>query len=179
MSSSNSAINMSCAWWTSPSSALVGLERLINKLKFLLHLTLQYCAKYHVELSPGKTKLQLYIPPKFILSREYFVAATSLSIDGAPIELVTNTEHVGVICSTEGNLPHILQRFTSHNCAINSVLHTGLSQGHRANLAAYLRVEKIYSIPVLLSGTKLLVLHLLRYYVFCVFLRLNIFCSCY
>ena len=29
----------------------------LHKLKFLLHLTLHYCQKYQVELSPGKTKL--------------------------------------------------------------------------------------------------------------------------
>ena len=43
----------------------------LHKLKFLLHLTLQYCKKYHVQLSPGKTKLQLYTPPGLSLDRDY------------------------------------------------------------------------------------------------------------
>ena len=73
----------------------------LYKLKFLLHLTLQYCDKYRVELSPGKTKLQLYTPPGFTLDREYLTAATSLQIDGTPIELVADAEHVGVVPSVE------------------------------------------------------------------------------
>ena len=43
----------------------------LYKLKFLLQLTLQYCEKHHVELSLGKTKLQLFTPPYQSLDREY------------------------------------------------------------------------------------------------------------
>ena len=57
-----------------------------------------------------------------------------------------------------GNLPHLLNRFSSHNKAIHSVLHAGLARGHRGNPAASLRVEKLYGVPVLLSGTASLVL---------------------
>ena len=115
----------------------------IHKLKFLLHLTLQYCEKYHVLLSPGKTKLQLYTPPGRSLDNEYLMAAASLQINGTPIELVDTTEHVGVLRSIEGNLPHLLQRFSSHNRALHSVLHAGLARGHRGNPAASIRVEKL------------------------------------
>ena len=50
----------------------------LHKLKFLLHLTLEYCEKYHIELSPGKTKLQLYTPSDQTLDRDYFSSAFSL-----------------------------------------------------------------------------------------------------
>ena len=130
----------------------------LHKLKFLLHLTLQYCEKYQVELSPGKTKLQLYTPPNSSIDKEYLLSTSSLQIDGIPIEIVEDAEHVGVIRSTNGNLPHLLQRFTSHNRALHSVLHVGLSRGQRGNPAASIRVESMYGVPVLLSGTAPLVL---------------------
>ena len=135
----------------------------LHKLKFLLHLTLQYCEKYQVLLSPGKTKLQLYMPPGRSLDKNYLRAATSLQIDGTAIELVDTTEHVGVLRSTDGNLPHLLQRFSSHTKALHSVLHAGLARGHRGNPAASIRVEKLYGVPVLLSGTASLVLKQTEY----------------
>ena len=66
--------------------------------------------------------------------------------------------YVGVLWSIGGNLPHLLQRFTSHSRAICSVLHAGLARGHRGNPAASLRVEQLYGIPVLLSCTASLLL---------------------
>ena len=92
------------------------------------------------------------------MDRGYLVSASSLQIDGSPIKLVDEAEHVGVICSTGGNLPHLLQRFSSHKCALHSVLHAGLSRGHRGNPAASIRVERMYGVLVLLSGTASLVL---------------------
>ena len=63
------------------------------------------------------------------------------------------TEHVGVIRSPlTGNVPHILQRITSNKKALAAVLTAGLSHRHRGNPAAALRVEKLYGLPVLLSG---------------------------
>ena len=109
-------------------------------------------------LSPTKTKLQIYHHPDFSLDSDYFRAASSLNINGKAIQVVTSTEHVGVLRSTDGNLPHILQRFTSHNRSLFSILHSGLAKGHRGNPAASVRVEQIYCVPVLLSGTASLVL---------------------
>ena len=77
---------------------------------------------------------------------------------GVQIEFVQTTEHVGILRSVEGNLPHLLRRFASHNRALHSVLAAGLARGHRGNPAASLRVEQLYGLPVLLSGTAALVL---------------------
>ena len=130
----------------------------LHKLKFLLQLTLQYCEKYHVQLSPGKTKLQLYTPNSSSTDGDYLTAAASLQIDGIPINLVSVTEHVGVLRSVDSNQPHLLKRFSSHNGALHSVLSAGLARGHRGNPAASLKVEQLYGVPVLLSGTAALVL---------------------
>ena len=82
----------------------------------------------------------------------------NIDIDGTPIKFVDSTEHVGVTRSVHGNFPHILNRFSSHNKSLHAVLPVGLARGHRGNPAAALRVEKLYGIPVLLSGTASLVL---------------------
>ena len=60
---------------------------------------------------------------------------------------------MGIIRSTtSGNNPHILQRITAHKRALGAVLAAGLARRHRGNPAASLRTEKMYGLPVLLSG---------------------------
>ena len=45
-----------------------------------------------------------------------------------------------------------MDRISSHKAAIGAVQAHGLANHHRANQAAYLRVEQISGTPVLLSG---------------------------
>ena len=60
---------------------------------------------------------------------------------------------MGIIRSTtSGNNPHILQRTTAHKRALGAVRTTGVARRHRGNPAASLRTEKMYGLPVLLSG---------------------------
>ena len=82
----------------------------------------------------------------------------NIEIDGTSIKFVEATEQVGVTRSVHGNLPHILNRISSHNKALHAVLPVGLARGHRGNPAASLRVEQLYGISVLLSGTASLIL---------------------
>ena len=130
----------------------------LHNLQFLLHLTLNYCKKYHIELSATKTKLQVYIPSELSNVEEYIKNSLEIEIDTTPIKFVDTAEHVGVIRSVDGNLPHILNRMSSHNKAIHSVLPVGIARHHRGNPAASLRVEKLFGVPVFLSGTASLVL---------------------
>ena len=60
--------------------------------------------------------------------------------------------------STLGNQPHILKIITSHKRALSAVLSSGLARHHRANPASSIRIEKLYGIPVLLSGVASLTL---------------------
>jgi hypothetical protein len=57
-----------------------------------------------------------------------------------------------------GNNPAILARLTAHTRAVQGVLHTGAARGHCGNPAAAMRLQRIYGIPVLLSGLPSLVL---------------------
>ena len=108
-----------------------------------------------MELSSSKTKLQVYTPSNLSVPQVNLLKnSAQLNIDGSTIEFVDIAEHVGVVRSVDGNLPHILNRLTSHNRALHGILSVGLARGHKANPAASLRVEKIYGLPVLLSGTS-------------------------
>ena len=77
---------------------------------------------------------------------------------GKQLDFSTSAEHVGVLRSVNGNLPHIMSRLSAHKRALMSVLPRGLAYSHRGNPAACLRIEKLYATPVLLSGLCSLVL---------------------
>ena len=126
----------------------------LANLSNLLVLTKDYCDKYSVTLCPDKTKLVR-------LTR---VADTDMEmmnaivITGTQIPFSDCAEHVGILRSTEGNLPHIMKRITSHKKALGAVMFAGLAQLHRANPAVGLKIERIYGNPVLMSGLASLVL---------------------
>jgi hypothetical protein len=89
----------------------------------------------------------------------YMKTINYLSINGVPLSFTENTEHVGIIrSSVSKNLPHILKRISSHKKSLGAVLSAGLARAHRGNPAASLRTEKLYSLPVLLSGVSCLLL---------------------
>ena len=69
-----------------------------------------------------------------------------------PIPFATTAEHVGVLRSVNGNLPHIHQRMVSHKRALAKILSMGMAKRHRANPLASLRAECIFAAPVLYSG---------------------------
>ena len=63
-----------------------------------------------------------------------------------------------MIRSCDGNMPKLMKRFTAHRRALQANLPSGTARRHRGNIAAGLKVEKIYSMPVLYSGLASLVL---------------------
>ena len=75
-----------------------------------------------------------------------------ISIYGKKIAPLHQAEHIGVIRSDQGNLPHLLGRILSHKKAKFAILSSGISRGHRGNPAAAIVLEDIYALPVLLSG---------------------------
>ena len=81
-----------------------------------------------------------------------------IQIDGKQIAFSETAEHVGIIRSSDGNIPHIMNRISSHRKALGAKLSSGTAQKSRANPMVGLRLEKIYGTPVLLSGLSSLVL---------------------
>ena len=124
----------------------------VFSLHHLLQLSLQYCQRHHVTLRADKTKLQAFSSKKTDMATYYDKLVSPISIDNVPLDFVDNADHVGVLRSTAGNLPHIQGRITSHRKALNSLLPVGLAWGHRGNPAASLKINSIYAIPVLFSG---------------------------
>ena len=130
----------------------------IHSLNNLLQLTLEYCQEYSVTLVPEKTKLLAFCPPGSELLVEYAQIINPISINGIPIQFSDSAEHVGVVRSVHGNRPNILARLSAHRSAVFALLSAGLAKAHRANPAASMRVERLYGIPVLLSGLATMVL---------------------
>ena len=127
-------------------------------LQALLDLSLDYCKKHHVHLSPGKTKLMAYSNNATKFQAYYDKIVSPINIDGIKVNFFEEAEHVGVTRSTMGNLPHIINRFASHKKAISAVAPMGLSRRRKVNPAASIKIQKIYGTPVLLSGIPSLVL---------------------
>ena len=131
----------------------------ITDLKNLLFLTIQYCNKYQVQLVPEKTRLLVFTKdPKNPLVN-YSKMINPISLYGQTIPFSDTAEHLGIIRSTSpGNITNISERLAAHRRKLFSVLPAGMALRHGANPAACLRAEKIYALPVLLSGISSLVL---------------------
>ena len=129
------------------------------KLLCLLHLTMKYCERQHVELVPEKTKLLVWTPKSKLNETYMLKLGCPISIDGKTINYSDFAEHVGVRRSVNGgNMPHIVDRIGAHTRALASILHTGAARNHFANPSSCLQLEKIYGSGVLFSGTASLVL---------------------
>ena len=115
---------------------------------------MSYCKQYNVELCATKTKLVMISPNH----QPVQIPINPISIYGHEIAPSDQAEHVGVIRSEQGNLPHLLGRILNHKKAKFAILSSGLSRGHRGNPAAAVVLEKIYALPVLLSGVSSLYL---------------------
>ena len=137
---------------------VVLLSNDVHYLNFLLQLTIDYCKKYHVTLAPEKTKLVAFFKKSHKQLVKFQELISPITIDETPIKFSSTAEHVGVIRSNDGNLPHLQGRVTAHIKALYSVLPAGLARKHSANVAAALRVESLYALPVLLSGVAPLTL---------------------
>ena len=121
-------------------------------LQLLLTLTEQYCTKFRVKLEPSKTKLLAYFPNKQSHLVDHAMNCHQITINDTPVSQVTECEHVGVIRSTAGNLPNVLNRIAMHKNALHALLPTGIARGCRGNPVASLRLAQTYATPVLLSG---------------------------
>ena len=129
----------------------------ISQLQCLLNLTLIYCQKHQVQLSASKTKLLVFSKQETDYVK-YAKLLSPLHIGNTPIPFASTAEHVGVLRSVSGNLPHIHQRMVNHKRSLAKILSMGLSKRHRANPIASLRAETVFSTPVLFSGVASLFL---------------------
>ena len=131
----------------------------ISSLKNLLTLTIDYCKKYHVMLAPEKTKLLAFAAPRHKTLVTFTKLTSVVQIENTEIKFSDTAEHVVIVRSSSGNLPHILDRISAHRKALYAVLPSGIARRHNANLAAAIKVHNTFALPVLLSGIAALTLN--------------------
>ena len=130
-----------------------------HRLQGLVQLATRYATDYHITMVPEKTKLLCYTPRGQEIETSYWKNILPISMNTMKIPFSSEAEHVGILrCTTPGNTPSLLARMSAHNRALYSVLPSGIARHHSGNAAASLRVEKLYGLPVLLSGLAALVL---------------------
>ena len=119
-------------------------------------MTILDCKKNDVDLVPDKTKLVAFTGnPDLPDNHEISI----ISLNGLPLPFSSEAEHLGVLrTSNASNVPNIMKRIAAHRRKLFSLLPGGLARGHYASPAASLKIEKIYALPVLLSGLASLVL---------------------
>ena len=98
----------------------------MNSLGLLSRLTEEYCSEYRVKLVAPKTKLFAMYNTKHEVQIIYAKLTNRISIDGINVEL-DEAEHVGVLRSTHGNIPHILNRISCHKKELASIGCVGMS----------------------------------------------------
>ena len=130
----------------------------IYALQGLFDLSLSYCKKHHITLCAEKTKLQVFSSKASDLEASFSMLISPVNMYGDRISFVNQTQHVGTLRSTDGNLPHILDRFSAYRKSMFALLPLGMARSHRANPAASLRAHQTYCLPVLLSGLPTLIL---------------------
>ena len=130
----------------------------VHSLQLLANMTENYCSSYRVKLVPSKTKLLPLYHTRHEQLVEYARLVNPVTIESSTVEIVEEAEHVGVIRSVSGNMPHLMNRISCHKKAIAATMPAGMARGHRGNPAASLRVHTLYATPVLLCGVASLVL---------------------
>ena len=130
----------------------------LDSLRLLSRLTEVYCANYRVKLVASKTKLLPVYLPRHEHLVEYSKLVNTVTVDETIVKFVSEAEHVGVLRSSTGNMPNVLQRIACHKQALGGVCSAGIARAHRGNPAASLRVNQLYATPVLLSGLASMVL---------------------
>ena len=89
-----------------------------------------FYSKYSVELFAEKTRLQMFpCNQKHPVDLESIV--NPIRISKVTIDFSTTAEHVGILRSTDGNVPTIVARIESHKRALAAVLHWSVPQSQR------------------------------------------------
>ena len=130
----------------------------IHAIQILLPLSLKYCEHHHVKLRADKTKLQVFSNKNSEAKANSATVENPIKIGDEVVSFTDEADHVGIIRSISGNLPHITGRLSAHRKALLAVLPLGLARGHNGNPALSLRINKIYATPLLFSGMGSLVL---------------------
>ena len=90
---------------------------------------------------------------------DYAKKVSPISLYGQEIPFSLEAEHLGVLrASSCSNMPTLMSRMSAHRKKLFSLLPASLARHHYASPAACLRIERLYALPVLLSGLATIVL---------------------
>ena len=131
----------------------------IVDLQNLIYLTELYCKKYGVELVIDKTKL-IAFSVKNDTNVAYVQNTATIRLNNAEIPFCDEVVHLGVLRSSgAGNSASVMDRISAYRKQLFSLLPAGLASHHQGNPTVSLKIEKIYCLPVFLSGISTLVLN--------------------
>ena len=112
-----------------------------------------------MELVSEKTQLLAFQNKNFARVNQIDTTDT-VHINGVRIPFSNEAEHLGVLRSSHNsNSTSIMHRISAYRKQLFSLLPAGLASHHRCNPAISLKVEKLYCLPVLLSGLNALALN--------------------
>ena len=80
-----------------------------------------------------------------------------IRVNEKQISLSDRAEDEGIIRSEQGNIPNLMKILSAHKKSLAANLFVGTAQNQGGNLAAIIKLEKIFSLPVILSGLAPLV----------------------
>ena len=148
----------SCVSCISLADDVVLLSHDLVHLFCLLLLTTIFCSKYDIQLVPEKTKLVAFAK-KSDEDLNYAKMVSPISLYGKQIPFSSEAEHLGVLrASSCSNMPALMSRMSAHRKKLFSLLPASLARHHYASPAACLQIERLYALPVLLSGLATIVL---------------------
>ena len=131
------------------------LSHTVDGLQSLANISSHQTNSRCLQLVPSKSFLLAFIPNNSSLPT---ASSPSIQIGSSSISLSTQCEHLGVIRSSDGNMPNVLQRIAAYQAAVHGVVKAGLADRHNGSPAACLKAEAMYATPVLLSGLASLTL---------------------
>ena len=114
------------------------VANVLQQLRLLLKLALDYCQKFNVQLCPSKTKL-LVVQPKG--SNNILIPCNPIRMGDNCVDFTSTAKHVGVIRSIEVNMPNLLKRISSFKKSLGSVLSCGLARESRTNPAVAVHID--------------------------------------
>ena len=126
----------------------------LSNLYNILYLVQTYCKKFGVVLSHEKTRLVMFAGG----NKTNYECYNPITIDNHSIDFSGEADHVGVTRSTEGNMPHIVNRICAHKKVLRGIGAAGIGKKTRVNPMVGLKLQQIYGLPVLMSGMASLAL---------------------
>ena len=135
------------------------LAQSIEDAQTLINAALSLSAHVNLRNVPTKTKIVVTIPRAAVLSCGVD-EQTAWEVDGVSVPLSQEATHLGIVrgsCAVS-NMPAVQARIAAHSRALYSVIGLGMAKNHRSPPSTSLKIEALFSSPVLYSGLAPLLL---------------------